>query len=110
MITSNYKNILEEMQLTLVMETLSSCIGHVEDIKEQCLPRNGNRRQRMNRFLQFILRDDHNVIQFEKVLRNNGLEELLKNEYVPGEHISAKDIGRDMYCILFMSMPPVSFL
>lgn len=95
MVTSNYKNILEEMQMTLVIETLSKCIGRVDDIKESCMPRNGNRRQRMNRFLQFILQDDHNVIEFEKVLKNNGLEELLEHKYVPEEHVFAEDIGRE---------------
>lgn len=100
MITSNYKNILEEMQMTLVKETLSKCTGSVDDINEKCLPRNGNRRQRMNRFLQFILQNDHNVIEFEKVLSNNGLRELLKNKDASGEHVSKKDIGKDnMYCI-----------
>lgn len=100
MITFNYKNILEEMQMTLVVETLSKCIGRVDDIKDQCLPKNGNRRQRMNRFLQFILQDDHNVIEFEKVLSNNGLKELLKNPYSPGEHVSEKDMGKNnAYCI-----------
>ncbi|XP_052678854.1 uncharacterized protein LOC128159711 isoform X2 [Crassostrea angulata] len=92
MITSNYKNILEEMQMTLVKETLSKCTGSVDDINEKCLPRNGNRRQRMNRFLQFILQNDHNVIEFEKVLSNNGLRELLKNKDASGEHVSKKDI------------------
>lgn len=100
MITFNYKNILEEMQMTLVVETLSKCIGRVDDIKDKCLPKNGNRRQRMNRFLQFILQDDHNVIEFEKVLSNNGLKELLKNPYSPGEHVSEKDMGKNnAYCL-----------
>jgi hypothetical protein len=35
------------------------------------------------------------VIEFEKMLRNNGLEELLKvDETVRGEHIAAQDIGK----------------
>lgn len=102
MITSNYKNILEEMQMTLVIETLSNCIGRVDEIKEMCLPRNGNRRQRMNRFLQFILKDDHNVIEFEKALSNNGLKELLKYKYAPEDHVSEKDIGKkNMFCIIY---------
>lgn len=94
MITSNYKNILDEMQITLARETLSKCIGDVKTIKENILPKNGKRQQRMSKFLQFILQEDHNVIEFEKMLRNNGLEELLKiNEDGNGEHLAPQDIG-----------------
>jgi hypothetical protein len=94
-ITSNYKLILDEMQITLARETLSNCIGDVDTIQQKILPKNGKRRERMNHFLQFILQEDHNVIEFEKMLRNNGLEELLKvDETVGGEHIAAQDIGK----------------
>lgn len=87
--------ILDEMQITLARETLSKCIGDVSAIQEKILPKNGRRRQRMNHFLQFILQEDHNVIEFEKMLRNNGLEELLKiDESVQGEHIATGDIGK----------------
>lgn len=83
------------MQITLAKETLSKCIGDVATIREKILPKNGKRRQRMNHFLQFILQEDHNVIEFEKMLRNNGLEELLKvDETVQGEHIATQDIGK----------------
>ncbi|XP_078324280.1 uncharacterized protein LOC111123198 isoform X2 [Crassostrea virginica] len=93
MITSNYKNILDEMQITLARETLSKCIGDVKTIKENILPKNGKRQQRMSKFLQFILQEDHNVIEFEKMLRNNGLEELLKiNEDSNREHLAPQDI------------------
>ncbi|XP_062571659.1 uncharacterized protein LOC134233692 [Saccostrea cucullata] len=93
MITSNYKNILDEMQITLARETLSKCIGDVDSIQEKILPKNGKRRQRMANFLQFILQEDHNVIQFEKMLKNNGLEDLLRiNDNIHGEHIATEDI------------------
>nr|XP_022306259.1 uncharacterized protein LOC111112774 isoform X3 [Crassostrea virginica] len=78
MITSNYKCILDEMQLKLARETLSCCIGNVSQIKEDILPKNGSRRDRMNKFIQFILKDDFNVIMFEKMMRNNGIEKFLK--------------------------------
>lgn len=42
------------------------------------------------------------MIEFEKVLSNNGLRELLKNKDVLGEYVFKKDIGKDnMYCILW---------
>lgn len=66
------------MQMALVRETLSKCIGDVDGIRDECLPRNGRRRQRMSQFLQFVLQDDHNVIEFERVLKKNGLDSLLK--------------------------------
>ena len=78
MITSNYKCILDEMQLKLARETLSCCIGNVSQIQEDILPKNGSRRDRMNKFIQFILKDDFNVIMFEKMMRNNGIEKFLK--------------------------------
>lgn len=79
-ILSNYKNILSKMNMRLASETLSKCIGDVDLIREKILPRNGNHRQRMNTFLQFILQDDNNVIEFERMLRNYGYEELLKKD------------------------------
>lgn len=78
MILSNYKNILEEMQITLARETLKKCIGDVDEIKEKLLPKNGNRKQRMSDFLQFILQYDDNVIEFKRMLKRNGLLDLLK--------------------------------
>ncbi|XP_062582815.1 uncharacterized protein LOC134244573 [Saccostrea cucullata] len=81
------------MQISLAKETLSKCIGDVDTIQAKISPKNGKRRQRMTHFLQFILQEDHNVIQFETMLRNHGLEYLLKkNENVRGEHITIQDI------------------
>lgn len=94
MIISNYKNILDEMQISYAKETLSKCIGDVEGIREKLLPKNGNRRQRMCKFLQFILQHDINVIEFEKMIRNNGLEDLLQiDETFQREHMDSHDIG-----------------
>lgn len=82
------------MQMTLVKETLSQCIGDVDTIREKCLPRNGTRSQRMNNFLQFILQDDHNVVEFEKILRTNGLQKLLEvNKDVQEKHLPTPGIG-----------------
>lgn len=92
------------MQIKLARDTLSKCIGDVDGIMEKILPKNGNRKQRMSHFLQFILQDDHNVIEFEKVLKYNGLDDLLIIEgNVNGDDMATKDIGRlsvnlnDMY-------------
>lgn len=94
-ITSNYQHILNEMQMTLARETLSKCIGDVDSIRDKCLPRNGQRRQRMSQFLQFVLQDDHNVIEFEKVLKENGLDTLLQiDENIEGDHIATPNIGK----------------
>lgn len=83
------------MQIKLARDTLSKCIGDVDGMMEKILPKNGNRRQRMSHFLQFILQDDHNVIEFEKVLRQNGLDELLIIEgNVNGDDMATNDIGR----------------
>lgn len=78
MILSNYNNILEEMQMTLARETLTKCIGDVDEIKEKLLPKNGNRKQRMSDFLQFILQYDDNVIEFKRMLKRNDLQDLLR--------------------------------
>lgn len=66
------------MQTTLARETLKKCIGDVDEIKEKLLPKNGNRKQRMSDFLQFILQYDDNVIEFKRMLKRNGLLDLLK--------------------------------
>lgn len=82
------------MQIKLAKITLSKCIGDVNGIMEKVLPRNGNRRRRMSQFLQFILQDDYNVIEFEKVLKHNGLQNLLIiEEKVQGDDMGTKDIG-----------------
>lgn len=95
MITSNYKNILDEMQLSVAKETLTKCIGDVDEIREKIEPNYGNRRQRMNDFLQFVLENDHNVIEFEKMLRNNGLEDLLReDENMQENQTDRQDIGK----------------
>ncbi|XP_065942164.1 uncharacterized protein [Magallana gigas] len=92
-ITSNYKNILDEMQITLANETLAKCIGYVHDVKNKLSQKKSSRHQRMNAFLRFIVKDDHNVIEFARVLENNGLEKLLRCKHdVHGENIPVQDI------------------
>lgn len=78
-ISSNYAAILDEMQLTLARETLSKCIENVNEIKKKILPGNGNRKQRMSEFLQFILQHQAkaNPIELERALKNNGLRKVV---------------------------------
>nr|XP_022302858.1 uncharacterized protein LOC111110586 isoform X2 [Crassostrea virginica] len=93
-ISSNYKSFLEEMQLSIATEILSECIGEISDVKTAILPKNGSRRKRMNTFLQFILQEDYNVIVFEEMLKNSGLEylfDLSKCEHIK-ETTTAKDV------------------
>lgn len=77
LITMNYRNILDEMQTQFARETLSKCNGNVNEIREILYDGCKSRRERMNTFLRFILHDDHNVVEFAKELRKNGLKELL---------------------------------
>lgn len=76
-ISSNYKDVLDEMQLSLARETLSKCAGDTDAIMKKILPENGNRRQRMSEFLQFVLQDDINLIEFERMLKRNNLENII---------------------------------
>ena len=71
---------MNELEISLAKETLSKCIGNVDAVYEMILPKNGKRKQRMTRFLQFILQEDYNVIEFGKMLERNGLEQLLQNQ------------------------------
>lgn len=83
------------MQLTFAREVLSKCIGDVDGMAETILPKKGNRRKRMNTFLQFILQEDYNVIEFEKILKNYGFGDLLRmEEIIQREHTPAQDMGR----------------
>lgn len=92
---TNYKFILEEMQVTLAKETLSKCNGNVEEISQKLLPANGNRKHRMDNFLQFILKDDINVIELERTLKSNGLENcLLIDETSQAEYTVSQRTGR----------------
>lgn len=94
-ITSNYKNILDEMQTTLANETLSKCIGNVDHVRNKISQLNRSRQQRMNDFLRFVIQHDHNVIEFVRVLKNNGLEDLLRlNPDVHRENFPVQGIGK----------------
>lgn len=94
-IAFNFNKLLEEMQTTFALETLSNCIGDTVGIIENILPRNGNRKQRMSNFLQFILKEDHNVVEFEKMLKHNGLEKLLEMSKNDQEQlVCTQNIGR----------------
>lgn len=93
-IVLNYKSILDEMQISLAKETLSKCVGDVNEIRKKIYEGGKSRKERMNNFLRLIIHDDYNVIEFAKVLRKNGLEELLTyEESIQRKHISAQDIG-----------------
>lgn len=85
--------------MTLARETLTKCIGDVDEIKEKLLPKNGNRKQRMSDFLQFILQYDDNVIEFKRMLKRNGLQDLLREV---DREIDAfrQDIGKFDYNIV----------
>lgn len=65
------------MQLSLVREELSKFTGDVDAIGEKIRPTNGNRRQRMSEFLHFVLQDDINLIEFERMLKRNNLENII---------------------------------
>lgn len=76
-ISSNYKDVLDEMHLSLAREALSKCTGDVVAIRKKIGPKNGNRRQRMSEFLHFVLQDDINLIEFEIMLKRNNLENII---------------------------------
>lgn len=83
------------MQVTLANETLSKCIGDVDPVRNKISQRNKSRRQRMHDFLRFIVKDDHNVIEFARVLKNNCLEDLLRCKHdIHREIIPVQDIGK----------------
>lgn len=83
------------MQITLANETLAKCIVYPDDVRYKLLQKERSRHQRMNNFLRFIVKDDHNVIEFARVLENNGLEELLRCKLdVHRENIPVQDIGK----------------
>lgn len=82
-ISSNYKNILGEMQLSLARENPSRCTGNVADILKKIAPESGSPTQRMCDVLRFIFQHKRNRVQFEKNLKENGLKnvtsKLLRN-------------------------------
>lgn len=83
------------MQITLANEILSMCIGNIDAVRNKISQMDKSRYQRMNDFLRFIVQDDHNVIEFAKVLKNNGLEDLLRSNHdVRLEDILVQDVGK----------------
>lgn len=83
------------MQITLANEILSMCIGNIDAVRNKISQLDKSRYQRMNDFLRFIVQDDHNVIEFAKVLKNNGLEDLLRSNHdVRLEDILVQDVGK----------------
>lgn len=83
------------MQITLANETLAKCIGYVDEVQYKISLKNRSRHQRMNEFLRFIVKDDHNVIEFARVLENNGLEKLLRCKHdLHRKIIPVQNIGK----------------
>lgn len=83
------------MQITLANEILSMCIGNIDAVRNKISQMDKSRYQRMNDFLRFIVQDDHNVIEFAKVLKNNGLEDLPRSNHdVRLEDILVQDVGK----------------
>lgn len=84
------------MQISLAKETLSKCVGDVNEIRKKIYEGGKSRKERMNNFLRLIIHDDCNVIEFAKVLRENGLEKLLACKgSIQRRHNSAQDIGNN---------------
>lgn len=74
--SSKYKKILDEMQLSLARETLSRCTGNVDDMWRKIAPESGSRTQRMCDVLHFIFQHKGNRVEFEKILKENGLKNV----------------------------------
>lgn len=84
------------MQISLAKETISKCVGDVNEMRKKIYEGGKSRRERMNNFLRLIIHDDYNVIEFAKVLKGNGLEELLAcEESIQRKNISPQDIGNN---------------
>lgn len=84
------------MQISLAKETISKCVGDVHEMRKKIYEGGKSRRERMNNFLRLIIHDDYNVIKFAKVLKENGLEELLAcEESNQRTNISAQEIGNN---------------
>lgn len=82
------------MQISLAKETLSKCVGDVNEIRKKIYEGGKSRKERMNNFLRLIIHNDFHVIEFAKVLRDNGLKELLTyTESIQRKHTSGQDIG-----------------
>lgn len=74
--SSNYQKILDEMQLSLARETLSRCTGNVAELWKKIAPESGSRTQRMCDVLHFIFQHKGNRVEFEKILKENGLKNV----------------------------------
>ena len=104
---SNYKNIIEEMQFSIARDIRSKCIGNVSAM-DDVLQGKGKRRERMNKFMEFVLQEDYNVLAFEKVLVNSGLKKLLNFETsddveMDGDEIK-QEIGK-LALFIFLKLP-----
>lgn len=83
------------MQITLANETLANCIGYVDKVQYNILLKYRSRHQRMSEFLRFIVKNDHNVVEFARVLENNGLEKLLRCKHnLHMENIPVQSVGK----------------
>lgn len=80
----NYKNVVEEIETSIIKETLQKYV-EIHNINEEFrsfLPETGKSRQdRVYRFLTFILKNDEYVLELEKVFRQNNLEHLLEEKH-----------------------------
>ena len=81
LMVSNFKNVVEEIETSIIKETLQKYV-EIHNINEEFrsfLPETGKSRQdRVYRFLTFVLKNDEYVLELEKVFQQNNLENLLE--------------------------------
>lgn len=104
---SNYKNIIEEMQFSIARDIRSKCIGNVSAM-DDVLQGKGKRRERMNKFMEFVLQEDYNVLAFEKVLVNSGLKKLLNFETSDDVEMDGDEVKQEIGILalfIFLKLP-----
>ena len=72
---------MDEIESPIITQTLEGCKNVTDNQKELLAPAGGrSRRVRVQEFLKMILNNDEYLLEFERVMKYNGLQDLLKSD------------------------------
>ena len=82
---------MDEIESPIITQTLNGCKNVTDSQKELLAPAGGrSRRVRVQEFLKMVLNNDEYLLEFERVMKYNGQQDLLKSDeavgHIPREH------------------------
>ena len=93
-ITKNFSELMKEIESPIITQTLNGCKNVTGSQKEFFSPAGGrSRRVRVKEFFKLVLNNDEYLLEFERVMKHNGLKDLLKSVEILGR--TSREHGND---------------